>query len=182
MKHQDRKGGTLTMESVYKRRTKESSICMALLLFLLIPCTAKAGTPNATAPDSSRLQKEEQLCRELEDKIKNKQDTRKFVKASIQLGYNACGVIKCAVKSGGDLKQIFEGALEAGITKDVVSKCALDVCAETKDRRACANEIASNINSIDPEMCYLLLEEPEYIIPPGHDPSKRRIILSPSGF
>jgi len=177
MKLPDRKGITFAMNSSFIRRINYCNICLFLLLFLLLPHTAKAQ-----ATDYSRLQKEEQLCWQLEEKITNKQDTRKFVKASIQLGYNACGVIKCAVKSGGDLKQIFEGALEAGITKDVVSKCALDVCAETKDRRACANEIASNINSIDPEMCYLLLEEPEYIIPPGHDPSKRRIILSPSGF
>jgi len=174
MKLQERKRAVLKMKNSY--------IFLFLLFFLLLPYTAKSEASNSKTPDYSRLQKEEQLCRQLEEKITNKQDTRKFVKASIQLGYNACGVIKCAVKSGGDLKQIFEGALEAGITKDVVSKCALDVCSETKDRRACANEIASNINSIDPEMCYILLEEPDYIIPPGHDPSKRRIVISPSSF
>jgi len=165
MKHHDRKGGTLTMESVYKRRTTESSICLVLLLFLLIPCTAKAQ-----APDSSSLQKEQQLCRELEDRIKNRQDARKFVKASIQLGYNACGVIKCAIKAGGDLRQSIEGAVEAGTTKDVVSRCAIDAGADSR-------EVAAILNSIGPAICYIL---PEVIDSPPE--GRRGGFLSPSGF
>ena len=101
-------------------------------MILVIPSAYAAGL-KATAPEYSRVQKEELLCRQIQDKIKNNQEIRKTVKTSIQMGYEACGVIKCAIKGNGDLKQIIEGALEAGTTKDVVSRCALDACTEAKD-------------------------------------------------
>jgi hypothetical protein len=148
---------------------KQIVINLTVLLFLgmsLVLSSANAEGPKAKALDSSSLQKEELLCRQLQDKIKNKQEIQEVVKTSIKTGYDACGVIKCAIKGGGDSKQIIEGAVEAGTTKDVVSRCALDAGADSKDVAV----ILSN------------MEEPEYIIPPGHDPSKRRIVLSPSGF
>jgi hypothetical protein len=101
-------------------------------MILVLPSASAAG-PKAKAPDPSRLQKEELLCRQIQDKIKNKQEIRKVVKTSIQMGYDACGAIKCAIKGNGDSKQIIEGAVEAGTTKDVVSRCSLDACTEVKD-------------------------------------------------
>ena len=135
MKLRYRKGSALTMNN--KRRTGFSdtfNICLALLLFLLLPYTANSEVPKAKAPDSSRVQKEELLCRQIQDKIKKNQEIQKTVRTSIQMGYDACGVIKCAIKGNGDLKQIIEGAVEAGTTKDVVSRCALDACEATQVR------------------------------------------------
>ncbi|MFZ2199087.1 MAG: hypothetical protein WAV13_15215 [Thermodesulfovibrionales bacterium] len=150
--------------------------CLALLLFLILPYSIEAGTLPVNASDSARQKKEEVLCRQIQDKITNKQEIRNIVKTGIQMGYGACGVIKCAIKGGGDSKQVIEGAVEAGAAKDVISRCALDAGVDARD-------VAFILSYIDvPGICYILLEEPEYIIPPGPDPSKRRIVISPSGF
>ncbi len=117
---------------MYKQRIINSAVSLFFGMILVLP-SANAEGPKAKAPDSSRLQKEELLCRQIQDKIKNKQEIRKVVKTSIQMGYDACGVIKCSIKGGGDSKQVIEGAVEAGTTKDVVARCALDVWTEAKD-------------------------------------------------
>jgi hypothetical protein len=179
MKHQDRKGGTITMESVYKRRTKESIICLALLLFLILPYTANAGVPPVKAANSTLLTKEELLCRQIQDKIKNKQEIRKVVKASIQMGYGACGVIKCAIKGGGNPKQVIEGAVEAGTSKDVVSRCALDAGAEAKFVSVILMAQLRLCNIEESGLGYSPPEESDISIPP---PSVPKRFLSPSGF
>lgn len=117
---------------MYKQRIINLTVSLFFGMILVIPSANAAGL-KATAPEYSRLQKEELLCRQIQDKIKNNQEIRKVVKTSIQMGYDACGIIKCAIKGNGDLKQIIEGAVEAGTTKDVVSRCALDACTEAKD-------------------------------------------------
>jgi len=169
MKLQDRKG-ILTMKSVYKIRTNYTNICLFLMLFLLLPYAAKAEAPKPKAHDYSRSQKEELLCRQIQDKINNKQEIRTVVRTGIQMGYNACGVIKCAIKAGGDLRQSIEGAVEAGTTKDVVSRCAIDAGADSR-------EVAAILNSIGPAICYIL---PEVIDSPPE--GRRGGFLSPSGF
>ena len=139
--------------------------------------SANAEGPKAKTLGSSRLQKEELLCQQIQDKIKNKQEIREAVKTSIQIGYEACGVIKCAIKGSGDLKQIIEGAVEAGTTKDVVSKCALDAGAASKDVAV----ILSNME--DSGLGYSLPEEPEVIsITPLIDAARGGALISPSGF
>ena len=137
--------------------------------------SANAEGPKATALDSSRLQKEEFLCSQIQDKIKINQEIRNVVKTGIQKGYGACVVIKCSIKGGGDLKQIIEGAVEAGATKDVISRCALDAGADSRD-------IAVILSNIDVPAFYILPEEPEAIISPVHDVTRRWPSLSPSGF
>jgi hypothetical protein len=118
-----------------KRRLVFFTNWLVTLFFLILPYTANAGVPPVKVTDSSRLKKEELLCRQIQDKAQKKQEIRKIVKTGIQMGYDACGVIKCSIKASGDLQQVIEGAVEAGTTKDVVSRCALDACpcAEAKD-------------------------------------------------
>jgi len=139
---------------------------LVLLFFLILPYTAKAA--------GTLMQKEEAICQQIQGKIKINQEIGKVVKASIQMGYGACGVIKCAIKGGGDLKQIIEGSVEAGTTKDVVSRCALDAGADAKDVAV----ILSNISATG--ICYILPEDPEIIVPPLNPDPKR--FISPSHF
>ena len=49
------------------------------------------------------------------------------------MGTNACLVVKCAIEAKGSLEQIIVGALEAGATSDVCSRCALDAGAEAQE-------------------------------------------------
>ncbi len=107
-------------------------------------------------------------------RIKNNLEIRKVVRTSIQMGYDACGVIKCSIKGGGDLKEVIGGAVEAGTTKDVVSRCSTDAGAD-------AREVAAILNSLsEPGLCYVLPEDPAIIAP--HPGGTAGGFLSPSHF
>jgi len=158
-----------------KRRITLCADLLVMLFFVALPFNAGAQGVTAKDLQYSSLQREEQLCRQLKDKITNKQDTRKFVKASIQMGYNACGVIKCAINGGGDLKQVIEGAVEAGTTKDVVSRCALDAGADARDVGLILLAGLEDCNGLG----YSQQEETNIIIPENPD---RKRFISPSHF
>lgn len=169
-------------KSMNKRRIIFKTNWLVLLFFLILPYTADAGVPPVKAVEPARPNKEALLCSQIQDKIKNKKEIRKVVKASIQMGYGACGVIKCAIKGGGDLKHIIEGAVEAGTTKDVVSRCALDAGADARDVSVIFIAQLRLCNIEEPGLGYSLPEESDSIVIPWNDPSKRRPVISPSGF
>jgi len=62
--------------------------------------------------------------------IKEGLDTKEVTKTCIQMGHDACIVVKCGIEANGNLEQIITGALEAGTTPDVCSRCALEVGAD----------------------------------------------------
>ena len=167
MKLQYDKDFALIMESGYKRHF---IISLFLLFFLFSPSTTNAGAVSAKAGEGVRSEKEELLCRNIKEKIINREDIRKIVKTGIQMGYDACGVIKCSIQGGGDLRQIITGAVDAGATKDIISKCALDAGAEAKEVAV----ILSSLSSAG--LCYMLPEGPEIIVPP------EPVFISPSKF
>jgi len=109
-------------------------LCLLTLISLASPLTVSAVIPSTNGPVSARGQKEELLCARIREKAGAGQDIRKLVKTGIQMGYGACGVIKCAISGGGNLRLAVTAAVEAGATKDVVSRCALDACIEASDR------------------------------------------------
>ncbi len=145
---------------------------LVLLPFLVLPYTADAGVPTGKAAKSFLLTKEELLCQQIQDKIKINQEIRKVVRTSIQMGYGACGVIKCAIKGGGDLKQTIEGAVEAGTTKDIVSRCALDAGADARLISVFLVAQIKQCNVEDPGLGYSLPEEPNIIIPVPRVPDR----------
>ena len=69
-------------------------------------------------------------CSLIRDEITKGQDPRKVVRTRIGGGNSACSVIKCSVASGIELREVFAGAKEAGVTSDVISRCALDACVD----------------------------------------------------
>lgn len=151
------------------------ALCTVFFVFLILPYVADAGNTRKNDLNSLRTKKDELVCLQIQEKIKKNKESRKVVTTSIQLGYEACGVIKCAIRGGGDLKQVITGAIDAGSTKDVVSRCALDSGAEAK-------EVAGILSGIaDSGVCYFLPEEPEIIVPP-HAGTREGFLLSPSGF
>lgn len=149
-------------------------LCAVLLGCLMVPYQGYAEKVPSTDPASIRSKKDELICAKIRDKIQKSQEILKVVTTSIQMGYDACGVIKCAIRGGADVRQVLTGAVEAGSTKDVVSRCALDAGADAK-------EVAGILNSLaEPGVCYLLPEEPEIIVSPPV--GSRDTFLSPSGF
>ena len=70
------------------------------------------------------------------------------VKQAVELGHNACLVIKCAVMSGGNLEDVINGATDAGVTSDVVARCCIDAGAGT-------GEVAKSLARVNlPGLCY----------------------------
>jgi hypothetical protein len=58
--------------------------------------------------------------------IKEGVETKEVVMASIQLGHDACLVIRSAIEAEGNLEQIIAGALAGGATADVCSRCMVE--------------------------------------------------------
>lgn len=137
---------------------------LVLLFSLILPCTVSAQGPKAKAMEYSRVQKEELLCQQIQDKTKNRQEIRKIVKTGIQMGYNACRVIHCSIKGGADLKEVIAGAIEGGATADVVSKCALNACVEAKDIASISGQYSAKpLDSLQAQkegpLCMQILEK-----------------------
>ena len=153
---------------------KKTFICFlvqVLLLFLFDLSSADYKTVFKSPTNDA----EEKACSVIKDKIQKAEDIRKYVKTSIQMGFNACNIIKCSIEKGGDLTQIITGAVEAGITSDVVSKCAIDAGAK-------AEMVAGILNKLSAAgICYLLPEIPETYGLPG-TPVIIKPPISPSGF
>ncbi len=72
------------------------------------------------------------------------------------------------------MSQAIAGAIDAGSTKDIVSRCIFEACA--KDVAVILSNIAA------PGICYTLPEDPEVIVTPLTDVTKGGAFLSPSGF
>ncbi len=71
-----------------------------------------------------------EVCRLIKDNISRGVDAKSVTKTNIQLGHNACYVIKCAIDGGGLLRMVITGAMEAGTTSDVITKCCVYAGAE----------------------------------------------------
>ncbi len=101
-------------------------------------------------------------------------NTKEVTKASIQLGHDACLVVKCAIEANGSLEQIITGALEAGASSDVCSRCALEAGA---DPAAVAEALETGLGYSTPLGAGLT---PIEVRLPGGEPGREP--LSPAGF
>ena len=167
-----------TVYYVYNQCMREQRI-ISLTVFLLIGMMLVLPPANAEpyrvmAADSARLKKQEVFCQQIQDKIRNEQNVRNLVKTDIQIGHDACEEIKCSIKGSGDLQQVLCGASEAGTTKDVVSRCAIDAGADPKEVAAILNNISET------GLCNEMPEKPEVIDPPPSGGSGG--FISPSRF
>jgi hypothetical protein len=121
---------------IQERRGKmKSRIATAVLvvlfasLFLIVQSPAFA---EDTLKDmiSKEFHKEKDICPVVKNAITEGQSSRDVTKTSILLGHDACLVIRCAIEARGQIDQVIAGALEAGTTSDVCSRCAIDAGAD----------------------------------------------------
>ena len=63
------------------------------------------------------------ICELMKNDIRRGIDPKAVTKANIVLGNNVCFVITCVIDGGADLKRLVAGAVEAGGTPDVISRC-----------------------------------------------------------
>jgi len=96
-------------------------------------------------------------------------DARVVVRTAVELGYNSCQMIRCALEAKVDeeknalCEKVIRGAVEAAVQVDVISRCASEVC----DPRAIAAILGDT--SLEPYYCYFSdrpIVAPEPILPP----------------
>jgi hypothetical protein len=143
------------------------------LLFLVAQSPAFA---EDTLKDmiSKEFHKEKDICPVVKNAILEGQASRDVTKTSILLGHDACLVIRCAIEAKGQIDQVILGALEAGATSDVCSRCAIDAGA---DPAAVAKALQIGLGYSSP-----LAAAPEPIdtrLPGGNNSGAK---MSPSGF
>ncbi|MBA4372837.1 MAG: hypothetical protein C0402_08220 [Thermodesulfovibrio sp.] len=110
-------------------------LSLALLTCILFPASTVFAENNAgdDATLAFRSQKIKAACAAIAENINKPANIKKLVKTSILMGYSACPIIKCSIEGKGNLEQILTGAIEAGVSPDVVSKCALIAGAKNGD-------------------------------------------------
>ncbi len=77
--------------------------------------------------------KEGDICPVVKKAIGSGLNTKDVTKTCIEMGRDACLVVRCAVEANGNLEQIITGATEAGATSDVCSRCAMNAGADPKE-------------------------------------------------
>jgi len=107
-------------------------LCFIVALLLLVGNTVFADQPPKD-PFSKKYMEAKDVCSLVKQVLREGMNAKEVTKRSIELGHEACLVIRCAVEGNGSLPLIIAGALEAGATSDVCSKCAIDAGADPKD-------------------------------------------------
>ncbi|MEW6586436.1 MAG: hypothetical protein AB1442_12600 [Nitrospirota bacterium] len=103
---------------------------LAGVFFLLPPAGAEETLKDTIARKYAQTK---DICPVVKQTINDGINTKEICKSSIELGHDACVVIRCAIAAEGDLLQIITGAIEAGATPDVCSRCAIEAGADPKD-------------------------------------------------
>jgi hypothetical protein len=113
---------------------KKMKKCIAItaLIGVLIVSLVTVAFSEETVKDGvdKKYKETRDICTVVKKLLSDGMNTKEITKASIQLGHDACLVVRCAIEAKGSLDQIITGALEAGATSDVCSRCALEAGAD----------------------------------------------------
>ena len=82
---------------------------------------------------TKQFQKEKDICVVVKENIGQGLSAKEITRACIGMGHDACLVVRCAVEAKGNLEQIITGALEAGTSSDVCSRCAMNAGADARE-------------------------------------------------
>jgi hypothetical protein len=115
-------------------RLERSAIALSLALLFIVPFVHGPVFAQETLKDKlTRQYKEEKdICPVVKKNIREGLSPKEITKSCIQLGHDACLVVRCGVEANGNLEQIITGAIEAGTTSDVCSRCAMNAGADPK--------------------------------------------------
>jgi hypothetical protein len=105
------------------RQTMKKHIRIVLALTFIILISFGLGQPVLWAQEKPSVETE--LCAEILNAMKKGVNEYDTVSSFILVGHSPCFVIKCAVEGDGDLMNIIKGALYAGVTPAVITRCAL---------------------------------------------------------
>jgi hypothetical protein len=169
------KGADFVTKIVGDKKMKKCIAITGLIGALIIALGAVAFADETIKDGVDKKYKEtKDICAVVKQFLSDGMNTKEITKASIQLGHDACLVVRCAIEANGSLDQIITGALEAGATSDVCSRCALEAGA---DPVAVAKALETGLGYSTPLGAGLT---PIDVKLPGGEPGGRT--LSSSGF
>lgn len=148
-----------------------------LARFTMIAFLGALSTPNsATAevgsnPLFDNLRQESSsdtsFCPGVQRTIAAGNDAFLVVRTAIEIGYNSCQVMTCALAGKADpdketlCEKVIRGAVSAGVQQDVIARCS-SYC----DPAAVAEVLAATM--LEPNYCYF---SPRPVVAPGPPPS-----------
>jgi hypothetical protein len=106
-------------------------VYIAILSFVLLcnplPSKGVASSTSETLKDILADGADEaSLCSSVKRAMGKGLNTKDIVRVAVEMGHNACLVIKCGVMAGGNPEDVINGVTDAGITSDVVARCCVD--------------------------------------------------------
>ena len=125
-----------------------------LAVALLAPTPRAAAVEPAGGRPAAQSAAERAACDGVQRALAAGQDAALVVRTAVEMGYNPCQVIRCALEGrcGGDepetLEQAIRGAAAAGVPEDVIARCAGEAC----DPGAVAALLAGIL--LEPNYCY----------------------------
>jgi hypothetical protein len=123
---------------------------------LLVGQGVRAETGVQLVREAQRQQSaaERTSCAGVQRSISSGTDASLVVRTAVELGYNSCQVIRCALEGEARpdkptlCKKVIRGAVAAGVQADVISRCASESC----DPDAIAAILADTL--LEPNYCY----------------------------
>jgi hypothetical protein len=135
----------------------------ALLVVALLPPAPSAGAADPSQ-DLLRQQSaaEQAACDGVRRARAGGGDPALVVRTAVELGYQPCQVIRCALAGkcpadgAADLEQVARGAAAAGVPGEVIARCSLEAC---DDPAAVASVLAAVL--LEPDYCYFSSRPPD---------------------
>lgn len=127
---------------------------------------------------TQQLSLSKDICSAVKTSISEGNNTKETVKIAINMGHGACYclVMKCSFDVGASLEQIIFGAMEAGISSDVISRCAVDAGARPADvARVLRRGDPPGLGYSDPPITGVTPVPTGFIVTP-------KVFVSPSSF
>jgi hypothetical protein len=151
-----------------------SAMAAAVSLAATMVCAVRsvpAETPTSLVRETLRQQSaaERSSCTGVQRTIFTGNDATLVVRTAVELGYNSCQVIRCALEGSSSpdtdketlCEKVIRGAVAAGVSPDVISRCSSDVC----DPAAVAGILAATL--LEPHYCYFF---PQSLVAPASLP------------
>lgn len=147
---------------------------------------AAGGQDKPAAADNGkgRPGDKDTTCKLIDIALKRGGDLRKLVKTTLQMGHDACSVIKCSIRSDRRLEDIIAGAYDASVPTDVVARCSLDAGADGIRVSEIMAGLSPNLCFLGPSVYGYTPGDAEAPIPPAPGPPGivTRQVISPYTF
>ena len=157
------------------KKVMGKSVLIYLFAAALLLAQVSAFAADTVKDELSNKYKEgKDICSAVKNTILEGQSSKEVTKTGILMGHEACLVIRCALEAKGELEQVIAGALEAGTTSDVCSRCAINAGA---DPAAVAKALQTGLGYSAPPGLAL---QPVEASPPAGNTNGGN--MSPSGF